>query len=130
MDFGSVIRFMDQQLKALKDLEDLIEHNENQEQTHGLEQEDIDSLKDYVAGMKQACSTAKTLAEHYKNAGSSQPDKTGPDQNAAGGEEAEKPKRRRSSAKKEEPPKQEEPPALKEEPAAETDNSSGFDFLD
>jgi hypothetical protein len=143
MDFSNVTRFMDQQLKALKEIEDLLAHNEKQVQTHNIRPEDIEALKDYVATMKLAASTAKKLAEHYKlgsakpvatkTADEKQDSASEPAADTADGtaeevEKPEKPKRRRGSVKQETP--QEEPAAGQPgEEAQEKAAWEEFDFL-
>lgn len=128
MDTNSIIGFMGQQLKALKEIEDLLAHNEKQPQTHGIKPEDIEALKTYVATMKLAASTAEKLAGHYKTAGSAQPATTTPEPaaNAAGTEEK-KPTRKRSSAKPETPETPKEEPTG--EQPGENPDWEKFDFL-
>ncbi len=72
MDFSNVIRFMGQQLDALKNIEDLLAHDEKQSLypvAHTVKPEEIEHLKNYVDNMKRAAETAKGLAEYYKNLG-------------------------------------------------------------
>lgn len=108
MAFDSVITFMAQQAKALKEIEDLIAHDAKQNNPgHSVEPIAIKTLENYVTTMKYAVDTATALAEYYKGA-------------EVKPEKAEKPKR--TPAKKEDPPK-EEPPKI--EPVVEE-----FDFLD
>lgn len=129
MDTNNIIRFMGQQLKALKEIEDLLTHNDNQQlQNHGINPEAIEALKSYVATMKLAAGTAEKLAGHYKTAGSTQPSGAAPEPSAnATGTEAEKPTRKRSSTKPEtqETPK-EDPPG---EQPGENPDWEKFDFL-
>lgn len=105
MNFGSVINFMDKQLSALKEIEDLLAHDEKQNPAaHTVKPEEIENLKNYVSTMKQAAETAKGLAEYYKKLeqpakapeGEKLPivDKT---------ETAEKPKRKKKETKAETP---------------------------
>ncbi len=117
MDLNQVINFMNQQLKPLKELEDLIKYNEKQEQTHSVNPNDIEALKGYVTGMKQAVTTAKTLAEHYKKVDTAPVENRPAEETVTPEEPKEKPKRTRT--------KKEDPPA--EEPKSEEEN---FDFLD
>lgn len=128
MDTNNIIRFMGQQLKALKEIEDLLAHNDKQPQTHGINLEDIEALKSYVANMKLAASTAEKLAGHYKTAGSTQPSGAAPEPSAnTPGTEAEKPKRKRSSAKPETPEPPKEDPTEKQ--PGEDATWEEFDFL-
>lgn len=124
MDFGNVIRLMGQQLNALKNIEDLLAHDEKQNPAdRTVKPEDIENLKNYVATMKQAAETAKGLAEYYqkleKPAKAAEGEKAAPENKdeKTGKPEEGKPKRS-SSRKKTEPPAQ---PAEPEnpEPAAE-----------
>ncbi|AEG59355.1 hypothetical protein [Desulforamulus ruminis] len=124
MDCNNVINFMNQQLKALKEIEDLVSHDENQASTHSIETEDLEALKTYVETMKRAAATASELAKHYKKGAQKDTPDSGTD---------EKPKKKRASAKKQEEPAQkpvEEQPEQPEQPeetaAAEEDE---FDFL-
>lgn len=128
MDFGNVIRLMGQQLNALKNIEDLLAHDEKQNPAdRTVKPEDIENLKNYVATMKQAAETAKALAEYYqkleKPAKAAEGEKAAPENKdePTGKPEESKPKRS-SSRKKTEPPAQPAQPAEPEnppEPAAE-----------
>ncbi|WP_049755861.1 hypothetical protein [Desulforamulus reducens] len=70
MSFESVINAMNQQSNVLKELEELLAHNDKQNNLgHTVKLEDIERLKSYVANMKLAVKTATALATHYKNAG-------------------------------------------------------------
>jgi|GEM_PF-3191168 len=140
MDFNHIINFMSQQLKALKEIEDLLAHNEKQAPTHSIKPEDIEALKFYVATMKLAATTAEALAKHYKNAENAQSPKAGQEQpvNATETEEAKtsdspvsevaEPKKKRSPAKKQDAQKAEpaDEPSVEEAPSIENE----FDFLD
>jgi hypothetical protein len=146
MDCNNIVNFMGQQLKALKEVEELITYAEKQDSIP-VKPEDMENLKNYITAMKLSANTALDLAKHFKNAGSAQPAKvkTEPapvveteDKDAAPSE-VEKPKRRRT--KKQEtsaqgqgdaPPK-EEPVAAdnveSEEVTAEEPIEDEFDFL-
>lgn len=52
---------MEQQLKALKELDDLITRADAEGQTGTASAEDVDHLRGYVADMQRACNTAITL---------------------------------------------------------------------
>jgi hypothetical protein len=67
MNTGNVNNLMNQQLKALKDIEDLLAHDAKQTATHSIKQEDIEALKTYISTMKLACNTAIALAKHYES---------------------------------------------------------------
>jgi HAMP domain-containing protein len=73
MNTGNVNNLMNQQLKALKDIEDLLAHDAKQDVAHNvahsIKQENIDALKAYVETMKLACTTAIALAKHYEPKG-------------------------------------------------------------
>ncbi|GAB4272091.1 hypothetical protein [Thermincola ferriacetica] len=111
MDFNNVIRLMGQQLDALKNIEDLLSHDEKQNPTaHTVKPEEVNHLKEYVYNTKRAAETAKGLAEYYKNLG--QPVKTenketaeqsGQAENGNATEQTEKPKPKRSRKKTETP---------------------------
>lgn len=121
MDFGKVIQFMGQQLDALKNIEELLAHDEKQNPAaHTVKPEEIENLKNYVATMKQAAETAKGLAEYYKKlesppkpAKTPEAEKTGDklEQTDAGNtaepgkesEQTEKPKRKKKETKTETP---------------------------
>lgn len=126
MDFNNIIKLMDQQLKALKEIEELLAHNDEQTPTHSINPEDIEGLKNYITTMKKAANTATALANHFENKRGTQPAKT-PQANEATttpdgeSEKAEKPKR--SSAKKQN--------AVKEEPFTEpaVEEEEDLDFL-
>lgn len=110
MDFNSVISFMGHQAKALKDLENLLAHDEKQDVPgHSVLPENIETLKTYVSTMKIAVDTATALAKYYKVTGTGQP---------AG--EVEKPPKKRTTKKP-------DPPI--EEPAKEPEPEEEFDFL-
>lgn len=106
MNLDSVISFMNQQTKPLKELEELIAHNEKQiDPGHSVKPENIETLKTYVETMKTAVNTAATLAKYYKS--------------------AEAPRKAQEPSAPEEPPKDETPAV---EPAPE-DLADEFDFL-
>lgn len=52
---------MEQQLKVLKELDDLITRADAEGQTSTASAEDIDHLRKYVADMRRACNTAIAL---------------------------------------------------------------------
>jgi hypothetical protein len=110
-----VVNFMGQQLKAIKDLEDLIAHNKEQGGCASVAAENIEILESHVTNMKISCDTALTLAKHY---GGKAKEEAKPAGEAQSGEAA--PRSKRNSAKKQEAPK-EEPP--------ENDDDD-LDFLD
>lgn len=143
MDFNNIIGFMDQQLKALKELEELLAYDESQSQDHTIKPENIEALKDYTATMKQAAKTAKALAEHYKKAGNTKPVENVKEESVDAvvteeSKKAEKPKRNRTKPEtpKEEPDnKPADAETLKEEPVKEPaaeetkPEDDEFDFL-
>ncbi len=123
MDCNNVIRLMKQQLDALKPIEELLDHNTKQEQTHGISAAEIEALKTYISNMKLAATTATALAEHYKPAPAATAKPAVPEKaenaEAEKTEPEEKPKRRRSTAKKAEAePVTQEPEQPAPEPVA------------
>ena len=52
---------MEQQLRVLKELDDLIVRSDAEGQTGTASAEDVDHLRTYVADMRRACSTAIAL---------------------------------------------------------------------
>ncbi len=147
MNFDSIINFMNQQSKVLKELEDLLAHDAKQENPgHSVDPVAIKTLKDYVATMKYAVDTATALAKFYKSAENTKP-KT-EKQPALEKTDNPPPKKKRSKkdTQQEEPAKEKpaknelakekapkEEPAKKEstnkEPAGEKDVLEEFDFL-
>jgi len=60
-----VINFMNQNIRALKEIEEIIHHDEKQ-QISALSIEEMDQLKSYIGTMKGACEAAIKLASSYK----------------------------------------------------------------
>ena len=114
---------MNQQLKVLKELDDLIARSAAEGKTGTASAEDVDPLRAYTSDMRRACSAAIAL-----ETGLPQPLTEKKEEPAAQAAE-EKPAKRKSRAKKAEP-KTETPPA--DAPAPETVEAEDDDlsFLD
>lgn len=112
---------MDQQLKILKELDDLIARSDAEGKTGTASTEDVDHLRAYASDMRRACSAAIALETAL-----TQPKTEKKEEPAA---EEKKPAKRKSRAKKAEP-KAETPPA--DAPAPETAEAEDDDlsFLD
>jgi len=65
MQSEKVINFMNQNIRALKEIEEIIHHDEKQ-QTSALSIEEMDQLKSYIGTMKGACEAAIKLSSSYK----------------------------------------------------------------
>lgn len=74
MNFNGVINLMNQQQKAIKEIEDLLAHDEKQGAAHKIPKDDIEVLKTYVETMKIAATTATALAKFYEVKKPSAPD--------------------------------------------------------
>ena len=144
MNFGNVVSFMNQQLKALKELEDLLAHAK-QNPGHNVNDERMDEFERYIEVMKSAATTASELAKHYQSNTAPKTETPAEVKKEEGQKqvcetdscETEKPKKRRSP-KKQEPATEEtvEPsaeelvePITAEEPQ-EDEQEESFDFLD
>lgn len=118
---------MNQQLKVLKELDDLIARSDAEGKTGTASAEDVDHLRTYASDMRRACNAAIALetALAQPKAEKKEEKKEEP---AAQTAEA-KPAKRKSRAKKDEP-KAETPPA--DAPAPETTEAEDDDlsFLD
>lgn len=112
---------MDQQLKVLKKLDDLITRSDAEGKTGTASAEDVDHLRAYASNMRRACSTAIALETALT------PPKE--EKKAEPTAEEKKPTKRKSRAKKAEPVV-EAPPA--DAPAPETAEAEDDDlsFLD
>jgi len=66
MDFNKVKSMMQQQIGALKNLEELLDHDAQQGANHDISQESIDLLMNHVDQLKKICNTAVALADHYQ----------------------------------------------------------------
>ena len=112
---------MEQQLRVLKELDDLIARSDAEVQTGTASAEDVDHLRGYVADMRRACSTAIALETALT------PPKE--EKKAEPTAEEKKPAKRKPRAKKAEPVV-ETPPA--DAPASETAEADDDDlsFLD
>ena len=117
---------MNQQLKVLKELDDLIARSDAEGKTGTASTEDVDHLRAYTSDMRRACNAAIALetALTPPKAEKKEEKKEEPAAQAA-----EKPAKRKSRAKKDEP-KAENPPA--DAPAPETAEAEDDDlsFLD
>ena len=116
---------MEQQLRVLKELDDLIARSDAESKTGTASAEDVDHLRAYVADMRRACNVAIALETALT------PPKEKKTEPAA---EEKKPAKRKSRAKKAEPVV-ETPPAdapTAEAPAPETAEAEDDDlsFLD
>lgn len=119
MDFNNIMNLMGQQAKVLKELEDLIAHDEKEDVFglgHSIPTENLKTLKTYVSTMKTAVDTATALAKHYKVAAA-----TRTEQPAQEAKLEKEPAKKKGSTKKPDPPK--------EEPAKELPPEEEFDFL-
>jgi len=112
---------MDQQLKVLKELDDLIARSDAEGKTGTASAEDVDHLRAYASDMRRACNAAIALETAL-----TQPKAEKKEEPAA---EEKKPAKRKSRAKKMEPVA-EPPPA--DMPAPETAEAEDDDlsFLD
>jgi hypothetical protein len=108
---------MEQQLRVLKELDDLIARSDAEVQTGTASAEDVDHLRAYVADMRRACNAAIALETALT------PPKE--EKKAEPAAEEKKPAKRKSRAKKAEP-KPETPPAPE---TAETE-ADDLSFLD
>lgn len=115
---------MNQQLKVLKELDDLIARSDAEGKTGTASAEDVDHLRAYTSDMRRACNAAIAL-ETALTPPKTEKKKEEPAAQAA----EEKPAKRKSRAKKDEP-KAETPPA--DAPAPETAEAEDDDlsFLD
>ena len=115
---------MNQQLKVLKELDDLIARSDAEGKTGTASTEDVDHLRAYTSDMRRACNAAIAL-ETALTPTKAEKKKEEPAAQAA----EEKPAKRKSRAKKDEP-KAETPPA--DAPAPETAEAEDDDlsFLD
>nr|DAY40111.1 MAG TPA: hypothetical protein [Caudoviricetes sp.] len=113
---------MNQQLKVLKELDDLIARSDAEGKTGTASAEDVDHLRTYVADMRRACNAAIALETAL-----TQPKAEKKEEEPVA--EEKKPAKRKSRAKKDEP-KAETPPA--DAPAPETAEAEDDDlsFLD
>lgn len=109
MNFTNVINLMNQQLKAVNEIEALIAYNEEQGAKHSVAQSDIDALRAYIRAIRTAANTAIALAKHYEK-----PDEKPEEEPLA----ATPTEPKKKAGKKSAPPK--------EEPSSEIDE---FDFL-
>jgi hypothetical protein len=67
MDYNKINSMMNQQLTAVKVLEELLDLDAKQEHTtHAILQDDIDTLAGHVDYLKKVCDTAVALAKHYQ----------------------------------------------------------------
>ncbi len=138
MSFDNVISSMNQQTRVIKDLKELLAHNDKQtDPGHSVPTEDVELLRTYVETMETAVNTAKALAQHYKGGPAPKPAENKPETTApakpeppaAEAKEApktEKPKRKRNAAKAQEAPAAEAP--VPEEPVTQKPEDE-FDFL-
>ena len=111
---------MDQQLKVLKELDDLIARSDAEGKTGTASAEDVDHLRAYASDMRRACSTAIALETALT------PPKEEKKEEAPAAEA--KPAKRKSRAKKAEP-KTEALPA--DDPMPETaEADDDLSFLD
>lgn len=112
---------MEQQLRVLKELDDLIARSDVEGKTSTASAEDVDHLRAYVADMRRACNVAIALETTLT------PPKE--EKKAEPAAEEKKPAKRKSRAKKAEPVA-ETPPA--DAPAPETAEAEDDDlsFLD
>ena len=108
---------MEQQLRVLKELDDLIARSDAEVQTGTASAEDVDHLRAYVADMRRACNAAIALETALT------PPKE--EKKAEPAAEEKKPAKRKSRAKKVEP-------AAETPPAPETAETEADDlsFLD
>ena len=95
---------MDQQLKVLKELDDLIARSDAEGKTGTASAEDVDHLRTYASDMRRACNAAIALETALTPA-----------------------KAKKKEEKKEEPTAEEKKPAKKEVPRQE-DGARGRDF--
>ncbi len=111
---------MEQQLRVLKELDDLIARSDAEGQTGTASAEDVDHLRSYVADMRRACNVAIAL-----EAALTPPKKEKKAEPAA----EEKPAKRKSRAKKAEPKTE---ALLADDPMPETTEAEDNDlsFLD
>ena len=116
---------MNQQLKVLKELDDLIARSDAEGKTGTASAEDVDHLRAYASDMRRACNTAVAL-ETALTPPKVEKKEEKKEEPAA---EEKKPAKRKSRAKKDEP-KAETPPA--DAPAPETAEAEDDDlsFLD
>ena len=118
---------MDQQLKVLKELDDLIARSDAEGKTGTASAEDVDHLRTYTSDMRRACSAAIALETALTPPKAEKKEERKEEPAAQAAEE--KPAKRKSRAKKAEP-KAETPPA--DAPAPETAEAEDDDlsFLD
>lgn len=114
---------MEQQLRVLKELDDLIARSDAEGKTGTASAEDVDHLRTYTADMRRACNAAIALETALT------PPKAKKKEETAAQAAEEKPAKRKSRAKKDEP-KAETPSA--DAPAPETAEAEDDDlsFLD
>ena len=115
---------MNQQLKVLKELDDLIARSDAEGKTGTASAEDVDHLRTYASDMRRACNAAIALETAL-----TPPKAEKKEEEPAAQAAEEKPAKRKSRAKKAEP-KTETPPA--DAPAPETVEAEDDDlsFLD
>lgn len=118
---------MNQQLKVLKELDDLITRSDAEGKTGTASTEDVDHLRAYTSDMRRACNAAIALetALTQPKAEKKEEKKEEPAAQAA----EEKPAKRKSRAKKDEP-KAETPPADMLAPETAEAEDDDLSFLD
>lgn len=112
---------MDQQLKVLKELDDLIARSDAEGKTGTASAEDVDHLRAYASDMRRACSTAIALETAMT------PPKE--EKKAEPAAEEKKPAKKKSRAKKMEPVA-ETPPADMPVPETAEAEDDDLSFLD
>ena len=120
-NFEKIISFMNQQLGALKELDELIKFNEEKNSGHSIDQGDIEVLKAHVEAMNSAVNTALALARYYKNEGAPKPVLP------VKAEEEKKSGAKKTSRKKKTDPPKEDPTV---EPPAAEEAADDLSFLD
>lgn len=112
---------MDQQLKILKELDDLIARSDAEGKTGTASAEDVEHLRAYASDMRRACNTAIALETAL-----TQPKTEKKEEPTA---EEKKPAKRKSRAKKAEP-KAETPPVDAPAPKTAEAEDDDLSFLD
>ena len=118
---------MEQQLRVLKELDDLITRSDAEGKTGTASTEDVDHLRAYTSDMRRACNVAIALETALTPPKEEKKEEKKEEPAAQAAEE--KPAKRKSRAKKDEP-KAETPPADMLAPETAEAEDDDLSFLD
>lgn len=125
MNCNRVINAMAQQADMLKQIEEVIAHDEKQASS-AVTLEEMTALKNYMNTMKTACTVATALAKHYASENKPKEASFETDDPTETDEPKDKPARTRNKKEKEKASSNKQAPPV-EEPQEEDDD---LDFLD